>query len=281
MYFTSTYACTRTCISTCNLHLHIAYIYMYLTTASTCTYTCTVETLKRPLMRPPCPFEGCPLKGVYHSRTKNFIWPLGGDVHVWLRSWPWSWSYCTGRVTVGPEATARNSEYRSWGCWFMGANGIINRDWTKPAVLASCPLKRGGLKPGFHCTSMGTVHVPQVYNGLFLCFRTSTASLGTKKPARKGWRKWFNLTRRDAYLHDVVVLQPRQYADFFRHHDVSFLIVLLVSVAVVDGKLDDDVTMVPPLTTLEDDAVRAATENPQRLVADATTQLVAPLRARL
>ena len=59
-------------------------------------------------------------------------------------------------------------------------------------------------------------------------------------------------------------------------------VVLLVTADVVDGELDDDdVTMVPALTTLEYDAVRAATENPQRLVADATTQLVAPLRARL
>ena len=33
----------------------------------------------------------------------------------------------------------------------MGANGKINRDCTKLAVLASCPLKRGGLKPSFHC----------------------------------------------------------------------------------------------------------------------------------
>ena len=60
-------------------------------------------------------------------------------------------------------------------------------------------------------------------------------------------------------------------------------VVLLVTADVVDGELDDDVTsMVPPLTTLEDDAVRAAAENSQqRLVADATTQLVAALRARL
>ena len=35
-------------------------------------------------------------------------------------------------------------------------------------------------------------------------------------------------------------------------------VVLLVSADVVDGELDDDVTMVPPLTTLEDDAIRAA-----------------------
>ena len=77
------------------------------------------------------------------------------------------------------------------------------------------------------------------------------------------------------------MLQPRQYADFFGHHNVSFLIVLLVTADVVDSELDDDVTMVPPLTTIEDDAVRAAAENSQWLVADATTQLVAALRARL
>ena len=59
-------------------------------------------------------------------------------------------------------------------------------------------------------------------------------------------------------------------------------VVLLVTADVVDGELDDDVTMVPPLTTLEDDAVRAAAENSQRrLVADATTQLAAALGARL
>ena len=59
-------------------------------------------------------------------------------------------------------------------------------------------------------------------------------------------------------------------------------VVLLVTADVVDGELDDDVTsMVPPLTTLEDDAVRAAAENSHRLVADATTQLDAALGARL
>ena len=86
--------------------------------------------------------------------------------------------------------------------------------------------------------------------------------------------------RRDAYRHDVFVLQPSQYADFFgyRVRHVS-VIILLVTADVVDGELDDDVTMVPPLTTLEYDAVRAATEHSQRLVADVTTQLVAPLGA--
>ena len=78
------------------------------------------------------------------------------------------------------------------------------------------------------------------------------------------------------------MLQPRQYADFFGHHNVSFVIyVLIVTADVVDGELDDDVTMVPALTTLEYDAVGSAAENSQRLVADATTQLVAALRARL
>ena len=65
------------------------------------------------------------------------------------------WLYCEGRVTVGPEATVRNSEWRRWpsirSYWYMGANGKINRDCTKLAVLASCPLKRGGLKPSLHC----------------------------------------------------------------------------------------------------------------------------------
>ena len=61
-------------------------------------------------------------------------------------------------------------------------------------------------------------------------------------------------------------------------------VVLLVTADVVDGELDDDdvTSMVPPLTTLGDDAVRAAAaENPHRLVADATTQQVAALAARL
>ena len=39
----------------------------------------------------------------------------------------------------------------------MGGNSKINRDCTNLAVLASCSVKRGGLKPSFHCTSLNIV----------------------------------------------------------------------------------------------------------------------------
>ena len=52
-----------TCTPACTLRLYLpyiyTYIYMYLTIAYMCTSTYAVETLKRTLMRPPCPVFLC------------------------------------------------------------------------------------------------------------------------------------------------------------------------------------------------------------------------------
>ena len=75
--------------------------------------------------------------------------------HVWLRS---SGRIAQGELQYGLKQlpVIRNREVGrvrevadTWG-----ANGKIYRDCTKLAVLASCPLKRGGLKPSFHCMNI-------------------------------------------------------------------------------------------------------------------------------
>ena len=52
----------------------------------------------------------------------------------------------------------------------MDANGKIKHDCTKLAVLTRCPLKRGGLKPSFHCAYISKFTHDTIQTPLSTCY---------------------------------------------------------------------------------------------------------------